>query len=609
MKTFLYQAVILFVSLSKCIPLLAQTGPAGVGNSTSNILWLKTDSIVGLSNGDRMSTWEDASGNGNDLSQTNTALRPEYITNSVNGFPVVSFNTANDRLIRNPFTGFATTNITGIYVNKNTESNDGILSYAAPGSNNEFLFYASQNIGFYRGPNVNTGISTNDNNWHIIQGSWGSVGGSVEMWKDGRKDYIGTNFRAGTSIIQGGSLCLAHEQDAPDGGYAANQDHIGEFTEVIIYNTFLDRSDHIIVANYLSAKYDIPLADADIYVQDDPANGDFDFEVAGIGRFSINEFNDDAQGSANVRINNPSNLTNGKYMIWGHNGLLPFANNITDIPASVQARYDRVWRVSETNIFGVAQDVGSVDLTWDLNNTGPVTVSDLRLLVDTDNDGVFNDETPIAGATDLGGGFYRFNAVTALANNLRFTLATINTAITPLPITLTNFTGKHIGENRNQLAWTTSSESNNDYFTIEKSTDAQNWTHFEDFKGAGNSSATINYTAVDDRVSARVTYYRLSQTDFDGTRTIKKIIAVKQLSSYPNHEITVFPNPTTGLLYVTGVNSINDIKVYNSFGQLVGISIDSNAELGAFTIDLGDQSSGLYLLRVGQETIKIIVNQ
>ena len=45
-----------------------------------------------------------------------------------------------------------------------------------------------------------------------------------------------------------------------------------------------------------------------------------------------------------------------------------------------------------------------------------------QLLVDTDNDGVFNDETPILGAISLGSNMYQLNGVTAIANNLRFTL-------------------------------------------------------------------------------------------------------------------------------------------------------------------------------------------
>ncbi|MDA9967716.1 hypothetical protein N9E62_00930 [Salibacteraceae bacterium] len=50
----------------------------------------------------------------------------------------------------------------------------------------------------------------------------------------------------------------------------------------------------------------------------------------------------------------------------------------------MQARVARVWRVDQTG------DVGTVSLSFDLSDVaGSVTSSDLRLLIDTDNDGCF----------------------------------------------------------------------------------------------------------------------------------------------------------------------------------------------------------------------------
>jgi hypothetical protein len=80
--------------------------------------------------------------------------------------------------------------------------------------------------------------------------------------------------------------------------------------------------------------------------------------------------------------------------------------------------------VSETG------EVGAVDLQFDL--TGIADLASLatcdialsvRLLVDTDNDGVFNDQTAISGATNIGGNIYRFTNISAISNNMRFTVA------------------------------------------------------------------------------------------------------------------------------------------------------------------------------------------
>lgn len=118
---------ILFLFLSELSK--AQTGPGGVGTSASNILWLKADAITGLNDNDPVATWADNSGNTFDLIQGTAASKPTYQTNEINSKPIVRFDGSDDNLIRNPFAGFATTQITAIIVNKNNgESSEGVLS-------------------------------------------------------------------------------------------------------------------------------------------------------------------------------------------------------------------------------------------------------------------------------------------------------------------------------------------------------------------------------------------------------------------------------------------------------------------------------------------------
>ena len=66
------------------------------------------------------------------------------------------------------------------------------------------------------------------------------------------------------------------------------------------------------------------------------------------------------------------------------------------------------------------------------------------------------------------------------------------------------------------LTWSTASEINNDYFTIERS---QNGVYFQEFdivEGAGNSTHKINYSLIDRDPFDGISYYRLKQTDYDG---------------------------------------------------------------------------------------------
>jgi hypothetical protein len=86
----------------------------------------------------------------------------------------------------------------------------------------------------------------------------------------------------------------------------------------------------------------------------------------------------------------------------------------------------------------------------------------------------------------------------------------------PLPIDLLSFSANCVANGTVNINWSTASETNNDYFTIEKSTDLENWDVVSTVKGAGNSNSVLNYSITDDIIPGRNYYYRLKQTDFNG---------------------------------------------------------------------------------------------
>ena len=321
----------------------------------------------------------------------------------------------------------------------------------------------------------------------------------------------------------------------------------GGIAEVYKFSRVLNSAEQIIIANYFSAKYNVGLAVNDIYNEDNPGNDNYDHDVAGIGRVDASNLHNDAQGTGMVRISNPTGLGNNEFLIWGHDNGVAQATNVTDIPGIVQARFDRVWRVSEVNASGSGVNVGNINMRWDLSNLGSITASDLRLLIDTDNDGVFADETPIAGATNVGGNIYQFTGVpgnaSGIRNNRRFTIGTINLVQTPLPIDLISFTAV-LNENKVDLNWITASEINNDYFTIERSADAEYWEEVLTVEGAGNSNQIQEYFGVDNNPLEGVSYYRLKQTDFDGKFEYFNVVPVRyQKESKVRGSISLFPNP------------------------------------------------------------------
>ena len=87
-------------------------------------------------------------------------------------------------------------------------------------------------------------------------------------------------------------------------------------------------------------------------------------------------------------------------------------------------------------------------------------------------------------------------------------------------------------------------ELNNDFFSIERSNDGVDFTDFHTEDGNGTSNHVIEYSIMDVDPYP-VTYYRLSQTDFDGMHEVLGIRVVKR-GSKESSVLKVYPNPSTG---------------------------------------------------------------
>jgi len=116
---------------------------------------------------------------------------------------------------------------------------------------------------------------------------------------------------------------------------------------------------------------------------------------------------------------------------------------------------------------------------------------------------------------------WRFSSATTCAR----TPATM-TDICSLPITLLDFTAKYIGAKKVALQWITTTEVNNDYYTIQRSSDGIHFTDIKIIDGAGNSNSIIVYDDFDNDALEGISYYRIKQTDYDGQYTYSNIESV-----------------------------------------------------------------------------------
>jgi hypothetical protein len=171
----------------------------------------------------------------------------------------------------------------------------------------------------------------------------------------------------------------------------------------------------------------------------------------------------------------------------------------------------------------------------------------------------------------------------------------------PLPIELLNFTAEPV-ENEVQLAWTTASETNNSFFTVERSTDG---IHFEDVvkqEGAGNSNGIRNYDALDANPYLGVSYYRLKQTDFNGDFTYSDMVPVNFLGENRIALNSISANRDNRTLNIRCTNPANaeiKIEIFDSNGRLLIRSIEGKADKNwNGTIGLSQLSGGSYIARV-----------
>jgi hypothetical protein len=110
----------------------------------------------------------------------------------------------------------------------------------------------------------------------------------------------------------------------------------------------------------------------------------------------------------------------------------------------------------------------------------------------------------------------------------------------PLPVELLKFYAEY-RENQIQLHWSTATEKNNDFFTLYRSADGENWEVLKQLPGAGNSLYKQNYTVTDPQPLPGLNYYYLAQTDHDGTS--KRFHTIYFDLNDRENLVKVYPNP------------------------------------------------------------------
>jgi hypothetical protein len=170
-----------------------------------------------------------------------------------------------------------------------------------------------------------------------------------------------------------------------------------------------------------------------------------------------------------------------------------------------------------------------------------------------------------------------------------------------LPIELMDFSAKKAA-NQVDINWSTVSETNNDFFTVEKSIDGKNWSAISKLEGAMNSNTVLNYQSADNAPVNGMQYYRLKQTDLNGKVSYSAIVAVNY-NHVASNKVSLYPNPVKNVLNIqlnTEASEQVTIVLTNAMGQKV---MEMNNVSGAsFTMDVAALENGVYFLEVAQES-------
>ncbi len=170
-----------------------------------------------------------------------------------------------------------------------------------------------------------------------------------------------------------------------------------------------------------------------------------------------------------------------------------------------------------------------------------------------------------------------------------------------LPVSLTEFKG-YKKETTAQLIWTTESELDNDYFTLERSLDGRTFQPLATINGQGTSLSENEYAYTDEHPLVGTNYYRLKQTDFDGTVSyIGDIIA---LDFTDRGVLVIRPNPVRADQFYFDLpaseSDFRKMQIHNAAGQLIKEEILDDSETISVSVD--NIQNGIYFLSIKTNT-------
>ncbi|MBC7937988.1 MAG: T9SS type A sorting domain-containing protein [Rhizobacter sp.] len=180
----------------------------------------------------------------------------------------------------------------------------------------------------------------------------------------------------------------------------------------------------------------------------------------------------------------------------------------------------------------------------------------------------------------------------------------------PLPVQFLSISAAQKGSGVS-LNWSTASEYNNKYFSVEKSVDGSNWYNIAQVNGSGNSNTIIKYNAYDAKPVAGFNYYRIKQVDIDGKFDYSSIVKVK--ITVEKTGVSVLTNPFVNNITVDFLSNSNqavNVRLTDISGKMIATEKWQVAK-GSTRLTLNKVSAiqrGMYILTITDNNNEVIYN-
>lgn len=168
--------------------------------------------------------------------------------------------------------------------------------------------------------------------------------------------------------------------------------------------------------------------------------------------------------------------------------------------------------------------------------------------------------------------------------------------VSPLPIELVSFDAMP-GAGQVDLSWTTASETDNAFFSVERSRDNATWTTVATVAGQEHSQTLLSYASVDLDPPMGHVYYRLRQTDLNGASTCSmvKVVLMEAVDNAPQ----LWPNPATDRVHVAGTAIPVAVDVLDAQGRRITLPVQPSSD--GLSVDVSALPPGRYVMVLGED--------